>query len=64
MWLISRSSLEEHTFVPFAEYLRHWLDRHQAEAVLVRPDRYVFGTGAANDLRQQWSAAHSLLSRK
>lgn len=57
MWLISRRGLEASAFAPFAEDLRHWLDRHQAEAVLVRPDRYVFGTGAANDLKQQWSAA-------
>lgn len=57
MWIISRRSLEENTFAPFAEDLRHWLDRYQTEAVLVRPDRYVFGTGAADDLKQQWSAA-------
>lgn len=55
MWLISRSTLEESTFTHFAEDMRHWLDRHQAEAVLVRPDRYVFGTGAPSDLIKQWS---------
>ncbi|MCX7284274.1 MAG: bifunctional 3-(3-hydroxy-phenyl)propionate/3-hydroxycinnamic acid hydroxylase [Novosphingobium sp.] len=27
-----------------------WLDAHRAEAVLVRPDHYVFGTGSATDL--------------
>jgi len=27
-----------------------WLDAHEAEAVLVRPDHYVFGTGNAADL--------------
>jgi 3-(3-hydroxy-phenyl)propionate hydroxylase len=32
---------------PFREPLRAWLERRSAEAVLVRPDRYVFGTGAA-----------------
>jgi len=30
---------------PFAAALSQWLDEHGAEAVLVRPDRYVFGTG-------------------
>jgi 3-(3-hydroxy-phenyl)propionate hydroxylase len=57
MWLISRSALGESKIAPFAEDLRDWLDRHEAEAVLVRPDRYVFGTGALCDLKQRWNAA-------
>jgi 3-(3-hydroxy-phenyl)propionate hydroxylase len=31
---------------PYAPALRAWLARHDAPAVLVRPDRFVFGTGA------------------
>lgn len=30
--------------------VQQWLDAHEAEAVLVRPDHYVFGTGKASDL--------------
>jgi len=53
-WLITRDILEESPFSPFADVLRDWLDRHSTEAVLVRPDRYVFGTGMSQDLEQQW----------
>lgn len=35
-----------------------WLDAHDAEAVLVRPDHYVFGTGSAEALSK---ARHSAL---
>lgn len=55
-WLISRNALDEGALAPFARDLRDWLDRHQAEAVLVRPDRYVFGTGHARELKQIWHA--------
>jgi 3-(3-hydroxy-phenyl)propionate hydroxylase len=30
--------------------LADWLDLRQAQAVLVRPDRYVFGTGSPQEL--------------
>jgi 3-(3-hydroxy-phenyl)propionate hydroxylase len=39
---------------PFRDRLDAWMDAHQAEAVLVRPDRYVFGTGALGALRDAW----------
>ena len=42
---------------PFAAALRAWLDKHEADAVLVRPDRYVFGAGAAKDLIAEFSRA-------
>jgi 3-(3-hydroxy-phenyl)propionate hydroxylase len=35
---------------PFRAALQSWLATAKAEAVLVRPDRYVFGTGSAVDL--------------
>ncbi|HXQ13177.1 MAG TPA: bifunctional 3-(3-hydroxy-phenyl)propionate/3-hydroxycinnamic acid hydroxylase [Caulobacteraceae bacterium] len=39
---------------PFRPALLAWLDQHQAEAVLVRPDRYVFGAGAPGVLLGAW----------
>lgn len=57
MWLISRNALDQGPTAPFAADLRAWLDRHAAEAVLVRPDRHVFGTGKPDELRHRWQAA-------
>lgn len=57
MWLISRNALDQGPTAPFAADLRTWLDRHAAEAVLVRPDRHVFGTGKPDELRHRWQAA-------
>jgi len=41
---------------PFRQPLLAWLDEHGADAVLVRPDRYVFGTGDADALLAAWRA--------
>lgn len=54
-WLISRAELDKPVLAPFAKPLAAWLDKHQADAVLVRPDRYVFGTGTAANLAGKWS---------
>jgi 3-(3-hydroxy-phenyl)propionate hydroxylase len=59
-WLIQRSELEAPALLPFAPALTAWLDSHRAEAVLVRPDRHVFGTGDAETLRTAWKAASGL----
>jgi 3-(3-hydroxy-phenyl)propionate hydroxylase len=56
-WLITRAALSESRLAPFCDAIAAWLDRHDAEAVLVRPDRYVFGTGAADDLARAWERA-------
>lgn len=56
VWLIDHKTLAEGRMVPFAAGLRDWLDRHSAPGVLVRPDRYVFGTGESGDLSAQWQA--------
>ena len=67
-WLISRCdtgpaegvkalSLESASLRPFADDIANWLDKHGAEAVLVRPDRYVFGTGTAEGLVLAWRKA-------
>lgn len=54
--LITRDALAG-SLAPFARKLGGWLDQHGAEAVLVRPDRFVFGTGNPATLRSAWLAA-------
>lgn len=49
-WLIERDDLAGELLQPFSRELGQWLDRHGAPAVLVRPDRYVFGTGIPSEL--------------
>lgn len=41
---------------PFAPDLRRWLDTFPADAALVRPDRYVFGSGSPQDLAGRYFA--------
>jgi len=50
-------SLENPRLAAFHAPLSTWLADHDAEAVLVRPDRYVFGAGAAEDLLRAYSTA-------
>ena len=42
---------------PFAAALSAWLDAAGADAVLVRPDRYVFGAAAPERLLEAYGAA-------
>jgi len=70
-WLIARAStreaavgvrrlnLEDEALAPFRTAVLAWLDQHEAEAVLVRPDRYVFGSGAPQALLDAWAASLS-----
>lgn len=44
----------------FAEFLGAWLDVAGAQAVLLRPDRHVFGTGDAAQLINLWTEMASL----
>lgn len=66
-WLISRTGAEggampglhevaltDATLAPFAEALSRWLTKFGADAVLVRPDHYVFGVGDAAALKRAW----------
>lgn len=66
-WLISRTplqtplvgarfiDLDAEVLAPFRPALAAWLEARGAEAVLVRPDRYVFGTGTPASLAMAWS---------
>ncbi len=67
-WLVTRKSeagapglaalaIDDPVFAPFAPDVSRWLDRHGAEAVLVRPDRYVFAAGSPGALREAWATA-------
>jgi 3-(3-hydroxy-phenyl)propionate hydroxylase len=67
-WLIGRDlpnmappgvravSLDDPELAPFADGIEEWLGNHGSGAVLVRPDRYVFGAGSAAALAGLWSA--------
>jgi len=68
-WLIARkrldesgthdltvAALDEPMLAPFRADLAQWLKKHDADAVLVRPDHYVFGTGDAPTLARLWAA--------
>jgi 3-(3-hydroxy-phenyl)propionate hydroxylase len=68
-WLIARAStraaavgvrllnVDDEALAPFRTAVLAWLDQHQAQAVLVRPDRYVFGAGAPGALLDAWTAS-------
>ena len=58
--LIARDRLTSPALAPFAAKLGRWLDAQNAEAVLVRPDRHVFGTGEPEALAAAWQAATGL----
>lgn len=53
-------SVEDEDLARFGAQLNEWLDSRKAEAVLVRPDFHVFGTGAAEKLE----AAYFDMNRK
>ena len=53
-WLIRREELDRAPLAPFSAGLVRWLDEAGTDAVLVRPDRFVFGTGKATELLAAW----------
>jgi len=42
---------------PFSAPLASWLEERDVEAVLVRPDRHVFGVGTRQEVIKAWNAA-------
>jgi 3-(3-hydroxy-phenyl)propionate hydroxylase len=64
-WLITKTTvdsdlkqfvIESDALGSFSTPLAAWLDEHAADAVLVRPDRHIFGVGKAADLVEAWRA--------
>lgn len=55
-WLIRRDDLGNDQLAPFAGGLREWLGGHAVEAALVRPDRYIYGTGLSEVLKSRWQS--------
>ncbi len=54
---LRRIAVTDPVLAPFRTDLRTWLQQSGADAVLVRPDRYVFGSGAPADLLDAWNRA-------
>jgi len=48
-------ALDDPALAPFRGAVERWLDDLGAKAVLVRPDRYVFGAGEPEVLAEAWS---------
>lgn len=61
---LSQFSLKDQILRPFVVQLTDWLDRLNVEAVLVRPDHYVFGTGDAKTLISEWETWTGSIFRK
>jgi 3-(3-hydroxy-phenyl)propionate hydroxylase len=55
--LVTVLDLDAADLAPFAIAISAWLDKLGTAAVLVRPDRHVFGTGDAHDLLALWRGA-------
>jgi len=55
-WLLARGDLDRGDLAPFRAVLTDWFDTQSVEAVLVRPDRYVFGSGEPAVLDGAWKA--------
>ncbi|ACT60261.1 bifunctional 3-(3-hydroxy-phenyl)propionate/3-hydroxycinnamic acid hydroxylase [Hirschia baltica] len=51
---ITIKSILDPALKPFHQLLLGWLDLHEVNAVLIRPDHYVFGTGEPASLVEDW----------
>ena len=56
-WLITTAGLDEPRLAPFRDTLAGWLETRGVNAVLVRPDRHVFGSGLPEQLTTAWASA-------
>lgn len=65
-WILSRTPVvadlpvrtpDDPILAPFREALTGWLDKQGVEAVLIRPDRYIFGAGDQATLLAAWASA-------
>lgn len=63
-WLLTRKALGAVPLQPFAEPLSRWFDARGVEAVLVRPDRHVFGAGSPDGLRAAWRTMTGLIAKE
>jgi 3-(3-hydroxy-phenyl)propionate hydroxylase len=52
---VRRLELDDPTLTPFTPAVESWLETQSAAAVLVRPDRHVFGTGDPESLLRAWA---------
>ena len=52
--------LDSSELQPFSTAIDTWLANADADAVLIRPDRHVFGTGDARRLQRSWHAMAEL----
>ena len=55
-WLIVRSELQQGVRARFRPQLEAWFAQAGVAAVLVRPDRYIFGTGEPTALASGWKS--------
>jgi 3-(3-hydroxy-phenyl)propionate hydroxylase len=60
---LRRLSLDAELLLPFRADLLTWLDRLGVDAVLVRPDRYVFGAGQLDQLIAAWAMSMAPLGQ-
>lgn len=52
--ILRKVALDAEPIRPFASSLSAWLEEKGVSAVLVRPDRQIFGTGNADELSNAW----------
>lgn len=59
-FLTSHEDIATPILIPFASSIAQWLGKNGVEAVLVRPDHYIFGTGDRDQLLASWQCETGL----